>query len=314
MFTKNNTQSGFAKAARLLTTLVIMIGLAAFVSPASSMAAKPAPQQAVGIMTAHVTNYQHGNDIQGVWVYAVSPVNAAEYKAETGKDGVAKLEMPAGIYQVTVHVTSLFDPYEPWSQYVNVAPDTTTSVEARIIVTSEMYPLKLAAVDAVSLSMVADAKVRIYDENGQTVAEGVTDKYGSFITKVPPGIFLATVLHPKYEAHKDFVKIVSGQSNSTLVGLAPVGEPSLGDMQIHAYDAYNGGPIQGAVLTVYNAKGNIIDQGMTDATGTYYTCLPEGKYKVEVTAPKYISYSGAHQIVAGTLTHYKVLLVPLMER
>jgi hypothetical protein len=311
MFTTHNTHSGFARAARLLTTLVVILGLVAFVSPAASLAAKPTPQQAAGIMKVHVTSYQHGNNLEGAWVYAVSPINPMEYKVATDTDGIAKFKVPAGIYLVTVRSASTHELYEPWSRYVEVALDTTTPIEARILLSAEMYPLKVAALDPVSLGMVGDAQVRIYDYNGQTIAEGVTNKYGSFITKAPEGTFIATVLHPKYEAHKDFVKIFSGQSNSTLVGLAPLGEPSLGDMQIHAIDAFTGVPIQGATLTVYNTNGKVIDQGMSDATGTYYTCLPDGKYKVEVTAPMYIPYSGAHKITLGTLTHYKVLLVSM---
>jgi len=155
------------------------------------------------------------------------------------------------------------------------------------------------------------ANVRIYDTHGQTIAQGLTDATGLFVPKVPKGIFLATVVHPKYEIHKDYVQIFANTPNSNVVALAPMGEPSLGDMQIHVLDGTAGSltAIQGATVTLYNAKGNKLDQGMTDPTGTYYTCLPDGKYLVEVKAPNYNSYSGGYLIKSGTLTHYKVLLV-----
>ncbi len=313
MFTTGNTKSRFGRVGRLLATLVVMMGLATFISPASSMAAGPAFPPSV-IMTVHVTNYQHGNSLEGAWVRATSTINPIEYMAVTDKDGIAQLKVPFGTYLVTVRLISTQDSYKQWSQYVQVGPTAASFVEARIIFNAETYPLKFAALDPVSLNMVAAAKVRIVDAKGQTMDEGVTDKFGIFSAKVPEGTFIASVAHQNYEAHQDFVQVTSAQPNFTTVALAPLGEPTLGDMQIHAVDANTGAPIKGAMLTVYNVKGKIIDQGMTDATGTYYTCLPETKYRVEIKATKYNSYSGIYWITATTLTHYKVGLVPVGGR
>ena len=311
MFSTYNAQSGFARTARLLFTLVVMVGLIAIVSPAASAAAKTAPKAPVGAIKVHVTTYQHGNALEGLLVSAVSPAGLGEYKAWTDQNGIATLKVPVGFYHVTAQVASLLDPYEPWSQDATVAPGAITKVEARLIISAETYPLKFAAIDSVSLNGVAGATVRIYDTSGQMIAQGLTDAAGLFVPKAPKGIFLATVEHPKYGIHKDYVQIFANKPNSNIVALAPVGEPSLGDMQIHVFDGTPGilTPIQGATVTLYTAKGNKLDQGMTDSTGIYYTCLPEGKYLVEVTAPNYNSYSDGHLIKSGTLNHYKVLLV-----
>jgi len=314
MFTKHKPHTPFSGAVRLLATLAIIFSLTALVSPATGMAAKATPKVDAGVLKVHVTNYQHGYDVAGAWVYAENPANPVDYRAMTGNDGLATLKLPAGTYLVTVRPGSSVIQYEPWSLYVKVAPETTTLLDARIILSSEMYPSKFMAIDAVTMGPVANAKVHIFDKNGQTIARGVTDEVGLFLIKAPEGTFTADVLHSKYEEHMDFVKIGAQQANFSIVALAPLGEPTLGDMQIHAYDAYTGVPVEGAMVTLYSPKGQVIDQGITDKSGTYYTCLPETKDSVEITAFTYFSYSGGHVTTAGTLTHYKVPLTPFMAR
>ena len=161
---------------------------------------------------------------------------------------------------------------------------------------------------------VPNANVRVYDKYGQTLTQGITGATGAFIGKAPAGTFNTAVMHPKYEAHQDFVKLLASQGNSTIIGLAPLYNPSMGDMQIHAIDASTPNPIQGASITLYAKTGKVIDQGMTNSTGVYYTCLPEGPYKVQVSAPTYGTYTGFYKIVSGMLYHYDVMLVPIMAK
>lgn len=315
MFTKLAAHNRFSRVARLLTALIVVLSLALLVAPTTGMAAKPAPQPATTtILKVHVTNYQHGYDIPWARVDAENPSSPSDYSGVTGDDGVALLKVPVGTYLVSVRIIVEDGPYEPWSQYINVTPGAITSIDARVIQSSEMYPLKLLAINALSTSGVADAKVHIFDSYGQSIAKGVTDENGLFLARAPQGTFTAEVNHPKYEGHVDFVLVGAQPANSAIVALAPLGEPSLGDMQIHALDSYSGTPIEGAAVTVYSVTGQVIDQGFTDKTGTFYTCLPETKYRVDVSAFKYVPYSSTHVITAGALTHYKVMLVPFMAR
>jgi hypothetical protein len=310
MFTKMNPRSGSAKVASILTALVIMLSLGAFASPAPSLAAS----ETILLMRVHVTNYQHGNNLQGAIVHAIRDNSTEQYNAVTGSDGIALLKVPIGLYQVTVRTTSLQPLYEPWTKAVKMGIATTTSVEARLLFIPELYPVKVQVLDSVSMAGVPNANVRIYDKYGQTLTQGITSATGTFIGKAPSGTFNAAVMHPKYEAHQDFIQLLAGQGNSTIIGLAPLYNPDLGDMQIHANDASTRTPIQGASITVYALSGKVIDQGVTDATGIYYTCLPEGAYKVKVSAPKYGTYMGLYKIGAGMLFHYDVMLVPIMAK
>lgn len=310
MFTKVNPRSGFARMASILTALVVMLSLGAFASPTPSLAAG----ETALLMRVHVTNYQHGNNLQGAIVHASRDAVTEQYNAVTGSDGVALLKVRPGLYLVTVQITSLQQLYEPWSKYVDMSSATGTNVDARLLFIPELYPLKVQVLDSVSMVGVPNANVRIYDKLGQTLTQGITSATGAFIGRAPAGTFNAAVMHPKYEAHQDFVQLLVNQGSSTIIGLAPLYNPTMGDLQIHALDASTRTPIQGASITLYTKTGKVIDQGMTDSTGVYYTCLPEGPYKVKVSAPKYTGYMGVYKLVAGTLFHYDVMLVPIMAK
>jgi hypothetical protein len=305
---------GFAKWARLVATLMMVLGFAVVSSPAPAVEARSQPRMDAGIIRVLVTTYQHGNPLEGILVNAdvntTSAQPTAQYTAKTDAHGLATLQVPAGVYHVSTHVVSLLDPYEPWTQDVKVGAGTFNKVSARLLISAEMYPLKFAAADSISILGVGKASVRIYDNSNQTIAQGLTDGTGIFLTKAPKGIFRATVSHPKYEVHTDYLQISSKVGNSNIVALAPLDNPRMGDMQIHVYDGSGSTitPIKGASVTLYGANKVKLDQGMTDETGTYYTCLPEGKYWVEITAPNFTSYSGVHTITAKTLTEYKVIL------
>jgi len=305
-------KSSLTKAAKPLTTLVVILGLAAFVFPANTLAARPLPAQAPGILTIHVSNYPHGFNLQGVAVVATSPDGANPYTAITNYEGLAKMEVPAGYYNVTLLHRNAG--YEPWSQTINVIANQTTLVEAQVTLTSEMTNFSLNVLDAASKARVADAAVSVYDAKGKVVAKGITNAKGIFAARIPMGTYISTIEHPKYEAHKDFVKTVPGQANEATMALAPLGASSMGDMQIHALDGNTYAPIEGAQVYLYDAYGTLLDQGMADKVGTYYTCLPEGKYWVVIKAPMYATYSSAHMITADTLTHYKVLLWSIMAK
>ena len=310
MSTKINPRSGFARLARVLTALVIMLSLGAFASPAPSLAA----DETLVIMKVHVTNYQHGNNLQGAVVHAIRDAATEQHTAVTDSEGVALLKVRPGTYLVSVHISSLQQLYEPWSKYVDMSSVTGNNVEARLLFSAEMYPLKVQVLDSVSMVGVPNANVRIYDKYGQNMSLGYTGLNGTFIGKAPAGTFSTAVNHPRYEAHQDFVQLIASQGNSTIIGLAPLNNPDMGDMQIHANDAFTRTPIQGASITLYAASGKVIDQGVTDSTGVYFTCLPEGAYKVKVSAPKYGTYMGLYKIGAGMFFHYDVMLVPIMAK
>jgi hypothetical protein len=310
LFTTINPRSGFTKVATILTALAVMLSLGAFASPAPSLAAG----ETALLMRVRVTNYQHGNNLQGAVVHAIGTSATEQYNAVTGSDGIALLKVPIGLYQVTVQVPSFQPLYEPWSQTVKMGIAPSTTIGARLLFIPELYPLKIQVLDSVSMAGVPNANVRVYDKYGQTLTQGITSATGTFIGRAPAGTFSAAVMHPKFEAHQDFVQLFAGQGNATIVGLAPLYNHTLGDMQIHAIDASTKTPIKGASVTLTAPSGKVIDQGMTDATGVYYTCLPEGPYTVKVTAPKYSGNTAVYKLIAGTLYHYDVMLVPIMPK
>jgi hypothetical protein len=310
MVAKHKFSHRFAGVARIMMSLVVFMGLALVVFPKASLAA-PTTGQAVGFLTVHVTNYQHHTNLEGALVTAVGTNDLVIYRARTNHDGFAKLQVTPSIYNISVSIAAV---YAPWSGVARVDTSSEVSVDARVIYIPETYSMKLGAVDAKTRTGVPGASVSIYDTRGQILAQGTTSNNGSFAARVPAGVFNAAVQHPKFETHKDFVRIVTDQPNSTVVALAPKYEPSLGDMQIHALDAYTSLPVEGASVTLYNNSGAVLDQGITDAKGTYYTCLPEGKYTVVLTAPRYVTNTNTYTIARGTLTHYKVLLVSPMAK
>lgn len=308
MFTKMNPRSGFARLARILTALVIMLSLGAFASPAPSLAA----DETLLLMRVHVTNYQHGNNLEGALVHAARDGSTEQYNAVSGSDGIALLKVPTGLYMVTVRIPSTQPLYETWTKSVKMSIATGSTIDARLLFIQELYPVKVQAIDAVSKVGVPNANVRIYDKYGQTLTQGITSATGAFVGRAPAGTFNSAVLHPKYEAHQDFVQVLVNQGSSTIIGLAPLYNPDMGDMQIHALDAYTRTPIRDATITLYAFTGTVVDQGMTDAAGVYNTCLLEGSYKVKVSAPRYGTYIGLYKIVSGMLYHYDVMLVPIM--
>ena len=75
MSTTINPRSGFARVATILTALAVMLSLGVFASPAPSLAAG----ETALLMRVHVTNYQHGNNLQGAVVHAIGTSAIDQY-------------------------------------------------------------------------------------------------------------------------------------------------------------------------------------------------------------------------------------------
>ena len=120
-----------------------MLSLGAFASPAPSLAA----DETLLIMRVHVTNYQHGNNLQGAIVHAIGTSAIDQYSAVTGSDGIALLKVRPGLYQVTVRIASLQPLYEPWSKSVKMGIATGNTVDARLLFIPELYPLKVQVLE-----------------------------------------------------------------------------------------------------------------------------------------------------------------------
>jgi hypothetical protein len=94
---------------------------------------------------------------------------------------------------------------------------------------------------------------------------------------------------------------------------APASAKSIdGKLNVYAYNAMQAGlgGINGASVAVLDLTGNAIIKGSTDAGGYFSSYVPEGAYKLTVTAKGFQPFSTQIKIAVGQSTTVKAALTP----
>ncbi|HKP51352.1 MAG TPA: carboxypeptidase-like regulatory domain-containing protein [Chloroflexia bacterium] len=74
-------------------------------------------------------------------------------------------------------------------------------------------------------------------------------------------------------------------------------------------DAIGKGPIYAANVSIYNAGGQLIKEGLTGKDGSFMASLTDGIYVVEVATKGYTAYKDKVVVASSADTFLEVLMV-----
>ena len=83
---------------------------------------------------------------------------------------------------------------------------------------------------------------------------------------------------------------------------------AIGKIEVFAVDAAKGDNVAGATVVVYNANGDTVIKGTTDANGSFVTYSCTGTFKVKVFANGYKEYAEEVTVNGNETTTVKAAL------
>ncbi|MFI5715589.1 collagen binding domain-containing protein [Nocardia sp. NPDC051750] len=212
-----------------------------------------------------------GAAVAGATLTLISPAGRQLSRARSGQDGFYELAAP-----------------EPGS-YVLIAsaegrrPDASTAVLGSNPVS---YDVTLSALTGLEGTVaragdgnpVSGAMITALDLRGEVMAAGVSDHTGGFeLTGLPEGAF--TIAVSAFGYHPTAVSAqVNGRDTARVEVLLRPG------VRVAGVVAGGGRPLAGALVTLTDSLGNVVESRTTDADGSYvFANLAEGNYTVVAT-------------------------------
>lgn len=168
--------------------------------------------------------------------------------------------------------------------------------------------LNVVAVDSNNGAAIYAATIVVTKPDSDVVLlKASTDKTGQFSGYLAIGTFNVRVIADNYKEYSQLVTITSGQTTVAKADLQPASAAILpppnvdpvpvvtvdpvpvpmrpiGKLNVVAVNSETGTMISGAVVAVYNEKGEGVFKGTTDANGYFATYIGVGAYKVVVNA------------------------------
>ncbi len=235
-------------------------------------ASEPAPQPAGSgsVLFGRVSDTR-GGAVSGATLTLISPAGQQLGRARSGPDGFYELAAPApGSYVLIASAEGR-------------RPDASTAVLGSNPVSYDVTLSALTGLEGVVLRIgdgtpVSAAMITALDLRGEVMAAGESDHTGRFeLTGLPEGEF--TVAVSAFGYHPTAVSAqVTGRDTARLEVLLRPG--------VRVAGVVNGGgrPLAGALVTLTDSLGNVIESRTTGADGSYtFGNLAEGSYTVVAT-------------------------------
>ena len=199
----------------------------------------------------------------------------------TNEDGELFVEdLPIGDYIVeVVEVPEGYNKPEDNTVTIEDEKDTFLLIE----VEKKKGDLNVTIQDKDTKEPIANEKVEIYDEDGNKVAEGMTDENGNLIVEdLPIGDYVIVVpeVPDGYNKPEDTTVTIEDEKVTEVVIEI---EKKKGDLDILIQDKDTKEPIPGSVVEIYDEDGNKVAEGKTDENGNLVVeDLPIGNYTIVV--------------------------------
>ena len=190
-------------------------------------------------------------------------------------------DLPIGDY--TIKVTEVPDGYnKPDDKVATVEDEKTTEVV--IEAEKKKGDLDIIVLDKDTQDPIPNAKVEVYDKDGNKVGEGVTDENGNLIVEnLPIGDYTIKVTEVPDGYNKPDDKTASVEDEKVTKVIVEV-EKKKGDLDITVLDKDTQEPIPNAKVEIYDEDGNKVGEGVTDENGNLIVeDLPIGDYTIKVT-------------------------------
>ena len=237
-----------------------------------------------GSLTINKTDADTGKALAGVtyWLYDSAGNKVAD--VTTGTDGKAVFsDLPLGSYSYQEISAPSGYVVDDTKYQITITSTTLNITETRTNALGKAS-VEISKMDADSNTPLQGAGFRLYDASGSQVAEGYTDangkltftglKLGSYTCKefqAPAGYGLDDTVFP----------IVLNQ-NGQILKVTRENKLITGSIEILKVDADTKQPLAGVVYRLFDADGNKITDGTTDANGKVtFDNLKPGKYSYQ---------------------------------
>ena len=237
-----------------------------------------------GSLTINKTDADTGKALAGVTYRLYDSAGNKIADAITGADGKAIFsDLPLGSY--TYQEISAPSGYVVDStKYPITVTSTTLNITATRTNALGKASVEISKVDADSNTPLQNAGFRLYDVSGSQVAEGYTDANGKLtFTGLKLGSYTCKEFQAPagYELDETVFPITLNQ-NGQILKITRESKLLTGSIEILKVDADTKQPLAGVVYRLFDADGNKIADGTTDANGKVtFDNLKPGSYSYQ---------------------------------
>lgn len=231
-----------------------------------------------GDITIFKTDGSTGDKLVGAGfrVYDVNGEVVAE--GYTGEDGTVTFELRYGEYTVAEFAAPEGYVLDD-AGYAFKIEEHGQKLSVDLANTKIKGKLVLSKVDAETEALLPGAGFRIYDVNGEVIREGVTDKKGN----VEFDLEFGTYYYQEFDAPEGYVVDDTKYeftitTDGQIVSVIMTNSKIKGELEISKMDAETEELLPGAGFRIYDEKGEVIREGVTDEKGNVKFDLEYGTY------------------------------------
>ena len=234
-----------------------------------------------GSLTINKVDAETGKALVGV-TYRLFDANGKKVAdMTTGADGKAVFkDLPQGKYSYQ-EISAPSGYVVDNTKYQITITATALNITQKRTNTPAKASIEIVKVDADNKTPLQGAGFRLYDTSGKQIAEGYTDATGKLTFS---GLRLGSYTYKEFKAPDGYVLDTTAYSavlnqNGQVLKVTRENMPVKGSIEALKVDAETKQPLGGVVYRLFNADGNKIADGTTDATGKVtFSGLRLGKY------------------------------------
>lgn len=234
-----------------------------------------------GSLTINKVDAETGKALAGVTYRLFDASGNKVADATTGADGKAVFaDLPQGKYsyqEISVPSGYVVDS----TKYQITITATALNITQKRINTPAKASIEIVKVDTNNKTPLQGAGFRLYDASGKQVTEGYTDANGKLTFS---GLRLGSYTYKEFKAPDGYVLDTTAYSavlnqNGQVLKVTRENMPVKGSIEVLKVDAETKQPLAGVVYRLFDADGNKVADGTTDAAGKVtFSGLRLGKY------------------------------------
>ena len=237
--------------------------------------------EAKGSITINKVDAETGKALAGVTYRLFDASGNKVADATTGADGKAVFkDLPQGKYSYQ-EINAPSGYVVDNTKYQITITATALNITAKRTNTPAKASIEIVKVDGDNKTPLQGAGFRLYDASSKQVAEGYTDASGKLTFS---GLRLGSYTYKEFKAPDGYVLDDTAYSavlnkNGQVLKATRENAPVKGSIEILKVDADTKQPLAGVVFRLFDANGNKIADGTTDANGKVtFSNLRLGKY------------------------------------
>ena len=234
-----------------------------------------------GSLTINKVDAETGKALAGVTYRLYDSAGKKVADVTTGADGKAVLaDLPQGRYSYQ-EISAPSGYVVDNTKYQITITATALNITQKRTNTPAKASIEIVKVDADHKTPLQGAGFRLYDTSGKQVAEGNTDVNGKLTFS---NLRLGSYTYKEFKAPNGYVLDDTAYSavlnqNGQVLKVTRENMPVKGSIEVLKVDAETKQPLAGVVYYLFDADGNKVADGTTDATGKVtFSGLRLGKY------------------------------------